>query len=83
MFATMHLPPIAYTINTDSSDIGWGAVFENKRTRGLWEKIEVTSLHINFREILAVYFAIKSFGEMFRGKHIKVYSDTVLPLSGL
>ena len=25
--------------------------------------------------MLAVYFAIRSFREMFRGKHIKVYSD--------
>ena len=75
MFALIHLPPIACTINTDLSDIGWGVVFENKRTRGLWEKIEVTSLHINIREMLAVYFAIRSFRGMFRGKHIKAYSD--------
>ena len=38
-------------------------------------KIEFTSLHINIREMLAVYFAIKSFREMFRGKRIEVYSD--------
>ena len=38
-------------------------------------KIEVTSLHINIREMLVVYFAIRSFREMLRGKHIKVYSD--------
>ena len=47
MFAPLHLPPIAYTIYTDSSDIGWGVVFENKRTGGPWEEVEVTSLHTN------------------------------------
>ena len=75
MFAPIHLPPTAYTIYTDSSDIGWGVVFENKRTGGPWEEDEVTSLHINIREMLAAYFAIRSFREMFRGKHIKVHSD--------
>ena len=75
MFAPIHFLPIAYTIYIDSSDIGWGAVFENKRTGGPWEEVEVTSLHINIREMLAVYFAIRSFREMFRGKHIKVHSD--------
>ena len=64
-----------YTIYTDSSDIGWGVVFENKRIRGPWEEAEVTSLHINIRKMFAVYFAISSFREMFRGKHIKVHSD--------
>ena len=73
MFAPIHLPPIAYTIYTYSSDIGWGVVFENKRTGGPWEEVEVTSLHINIREMLAVYFAIISFREMFRD--IKVHSD--------
>ena len=74
MFAPIHLSRIAYTIYTDSSDIGWGVVFENKRTGGPWEEVEVT-LHIHIREMLAVYFAIRSFREMFRGKHIKVHSD--------
>ena len=69
MFAPIHLPPIAYTIYTNSSDIGWGVVFENKRTEGPWKEVEVTSLHINIREMLAVYFAIRSFREMFRGIH--------------
>ena len=75
MFAPIHLPPITSTIYTDSSDIGWGVVFENKRTGGPWKEVEVTSLHINIREMLAVYFATRSFREMFRGKHIKVHSD--------
>ena len=41
------------------------------------EKVEVTSLHINIREMLVVYFATRSFREMFHGKHIKVYSDNI------
>ena len=75
MFAPIHLPPIAYTIYTNSSDIGWGVVFEKRRTGGPWEEVEVTALLILIREMLAVYFAIRSFREMFRGKHIKVDSD--------
>ena len=59
--------------NTDSSDIGWGVVFKNKRTGGPWEEVEVKSLHINIREMLAVYFAIRYFREMFRD--IEVHSD--------
>ena len=59
IFAPIHLPPITYTVCTDSSDIGWGVVFENKRTGVPWEEVEVTSLLINIREMLAACFAIR------------------------
>ena len=76
MFAPIHLPPIAYTfILIHQVLVSWGVVFENKVTGGPWEEVEITSLHINIREMLAVYFAIRSFRAMFRGKHIKVHSD--------
>ena len=79
MFAPIHLPPIACTIYTDSSDIGWSVVFENKRTGGPWEEVEVTSLHINIREMLAVYYhSEKCFVE-----NISKYIQIILPLSKL
>ena len=75
MFAPIHFPPIAYRIYTDTSDIGWGVDFERKRTGGPWEEVEVTSLHINIREMLVVYFTIRSFREMFRVSW-KTYQST-------
>jgi len=47
------------TIFTDASSLGWGASTELNFAQGQWDKIEVLS-HINEKELLAVFYGLKS-----------------------
>lgn len=47
-------------IYTDASLTGWGAFCEGRRANGNWKDYE-RNLHINFLELLAVLFGLKSF----------------------
>ena len=48
------------TLTSDASKQGWGAATSDSSTGGLWTAEEATE-HINFLEMLAVLFALKSF----------------------
>jgi hypothetical protein len=61
-------------MQTDASVIGWGAVLESKETRGRWSITEAKK-HINYLEMLSVYFALKSFKDKIKGKHVTVLCD--------
>ena len=50
----------ALVIESDASNMGWGAVCQNKRTGGLWSRKEALH-HINYLELLAAFLALKSF----------------------
>ena len=67
---------IEQQVFTDSSDIGWGAVCNDKEAQGLWTK-EQSFNHINQREFLTVLLAVLSFRESLRGKHIQIVSDNI------
>ena len=62
-------------IESDASKIGWGAVFGKQKTQGRWQESE-RSLHINVLELLAIKFALFSFGRNFYNTHICVKSDS-------
>lgn len=47
-------------IFTDASTTGWGSACNGEKTGGLWTETE-TRNHINYLELLAVYFGLKSF----------------------
>ena len=47
-----------HTLTTDASNNGWGAVYGNQSTGGLWSSHE-KSHHINYLELLAVYLGLK------------------------
>lgn len=52
-----------HTLATDASNKGWGAVYGNQSTGGLWSSHE-KSHHINYLELLgllAVYLGLKAF----------------------
>lgn len=49
-------------IYTDASLTGWGAYCEGKRANGYWKE-EERNLHINFLELMAVLFGLKSFAQ--------------------
>eukprot|EP00794_Sanderia_malayensis_P014575 gene14575-16077_t len=62
------------TINSDASLLGWGAVMGDTSTGGHWTPGESQN-HINYLELLAVYFALKSFKSHIVGKHVKIMID--------
>ena len=47
------------TLYTDASNLGWGAVYKNRTTKGSWNEKE-QSMHINALELKAILFGIKS-----------------------
>eukprot|EP00794_Sanderia_malayensis_P001543 gene1543-1706_t len=46
-------------IETDASNIGWGAVCDNVTAGGLWSQDE-QKFHINYLEMLAISFGLKA-----------------------
>ena len=80
-----------FTIQTDASSNaastgGWGAVLidmkgKNKvKTGGRWNQTENQN-HINYLELLAIFFALKSFQTKISGKHVKVMCDNTTAIS--
>lgn len=61
-------------ISSDASLFGWGAAMDNISTGGQWSYEEATN-HINYLELLAAYFALKSFFHATIGKHVKIMID--------
>ena len=54
--------------------MGWGAATNYLSTGGLWTAEEARE-HINYLEMLAVLFALKSFSTLNSNKHVKVLVD--------
>jgi ribonuclease HI len=47
-------------LQTDASLLGWGAVMNDSKTGGIWNYDEKEN-HINYLELLAVFYALKAF----------------------
>ena len=71
----IHPPIIDTELFCDASDFAWGSVFEIKPTGGAWPKTE-KKYNINEKELLAIFFTLKSFKFDLQGKHIKTFSDS-------
>lgn len=67
-------PGTEIVLYTDASDLGWGGCLYHQSVNGRWTEEEIR-LHINARELKAVFFTLKSFAKEIRGKHIKVFCD--------
>ena len=64
----------AIEMSTDASTLGWGAVCNGQSAQGMWSPLEKQK-HINEIELLAVYFGLKSFLFLLKGKHVCIKSD--------
>jgi len=64
----------AIEMATDASTLGWGAVCNGKSAQGMWSPLEKLK-HINELELLAVYFGLKSFLFLLKGKRVCKKSD--------
>ncbi len=62
------------TLATDASLTGWGAVMSGHPARGLWSGRHLT-WHINCREMLAVFRALKHFLPDLRDRHVLGSTD--------
>ena len=70
----IHQAPPEVVIESDASNMGWGACCRNVRTRGQWSK-EESSLHINCKEMLAVFLALQSFVKDMQCIHVRLKVD--------
>ena len=68
------------TLTTDASTKGWGAVLEESKTGGLWDKDEQT-FHINYLELKAVSLGLQSLCGNITHKHIRILSDNTTTIS--
>ena len=59
---------------TDASILGWGTVCNGQSAQSMWTPLE-TQKHIYELELLAVYFGLKSFLCVLKGKHVCIKSD--------
>ena len=66
--------PHNYTLTTDASKEGWGAVFGIHFTGGLWAALESRN-HINYLKFLAVFLGLQVFCKSLRDTHIRLMMD--------
>lgn len=69
-------------ISTDSSNTGWGAYYKGSKAVGFWNK-RMSMTSINYRELMAVMCAIKSFKDSLKGKNVQVLSDNITTVAYL
>ena len=73
--APIRWPAISIEIASDASSlIGWGATCGSERTGGAWSALEA-EIHISVKEMIAIYYAIRSFVHLLKGRHVRVLCD--------
>lgn len=78
----IHTPPITLELETDActgdsstnSSGGWGATCKGEKCGGAWN-LEEQTFHINTRELLAIYYALRSFKRQCKDKHVRILCD--------
>ena len=63
-------------IESDASNVGWGARQGELQTGGRWS-LEETSHHINYLELLAAFLALQSFTKQRKGITVQMKLDNV------
>ena len=71
--AISHEKP-SLVLHTDASETGWGAVHDDSHTGGQWTCNE-SEAHINYLELIAAYFGLKSFFKKCSSVHIRLIID--------
>ncbi len=62
------------TVTSDASKTGWGCTCNGQKSGGVWTPDEAMH-HINYLEMKAAFFAIKSFLRDLSNKHVKLMVD--------
>ena len=74
-FKEIYIDNPEVVIATDASSTGWGAVYNNTTTRGIWQLHE-KSYHINVLELKAILFGLISLIKV-QNTHIKILTDNM------
>ena len=69
-------------IHSDASLQGWGCVCEGASSGGVWLPVERT-FHINYLELKAAFFALKSFLVQIQGKHVRLMLNNTTAIACL
>ena len=70
-FSPIQTPNCRFSLKTDTSKSGWGAIFDKETTGGHFA-LDESLLHINVLELKAVLFGFKSLCSHLRQTHISV-----------
>jgi len=74
---TAIIPPApTMVLESDASNMGWGATNGQERTEGLWSVQEATH-HKNYLELLAIFLVLKTFAKNMNHCAIFCQSDNV------
>ena len=74
--------PPNMTIFRDASNFGWGAQFGEIRVQGKFD-VEQRKLHINTKEVIATYYAVKSFRPYFTSNHLMLRCDNTTTITNI
>lgn len=69
-----------HTIYSDASKEGWGAVWNGEVAKGRWSTTERQN-HINYLELLAAFFGLKTFAKHFNGVRILCKIDNTTAIA--
>ena len=72
----LQLRQVDCQLETDASGSGWGACLGNMEASGLWTQW-VGHMPSNYRELLAVGQAVRSFGPWIQGRCVQILSDNI------
>ena len=67
-------------LSCDASLQGWGGVTGDQKIGGRWTSDE-SEKHINFLELLAIFYTLKAFCKIVENKHVKILSDNSTAVS--
>ncbi|KAL9978098.1 hypothetical protein ACROYT_G015579 [Oculina patagonica] len=70
----------SYTLHTDASLQGWGAVFQGQISGGRWAPDEAHQ-HINCLELKAAYLGLQSFCKNLYHTHVRIFVDNTTAVS--
>ncbi len=82
LFKPVVLSQPEVTLFTDASSLGWGGVLDKVNIGGRWSPSEANH-HINYLEMLAVFFALKAFQTQLCGKHVCIRIDNMTAVSDI
>lgn len=80
--STILHPSIEAQLITDASKVGWGALLNDKKAQGFWDK-SIGHSHSNIREMWAVFMGLVSFRKELTGKTIQIRSDNITTVAYL
>ncbi|XP_056639418.1 uncharacterized protein LOC130446918 [Diorhabda sublineata] len=74
------IPKYTHTLFTDASNSGWGAFYNGQNANGFWDSYE-KQRHINYLELKAKFFGLKTFFKDLRNSQILLRIDNTTAVS--